>query len=69
MKMARMGTLVLFLFILSGCSQSDPEITEAEAETIVEQRHANSLGSVEIISMSYERCQYVDEWKNDENCE
>ena len=69
MKMVRMGTLVLFLFMLSGCAQSDPEIIEADAEAIVEQRHTNSFGTVEIISISYERGRYVVEWENEGNCE
>ena len=64
-----MGTLTILLFIVIGCFNSTPEITESEAEAIVEQRHANSFGTVEIISISYERGQYVVEWESVGNCE
>ncbi|MBT2569731.1 hypothetical protein [Planococcus sp. ISL-110] len=69
MKSTKSIVLITFFLILSGCSQSDPEITEAEAEAIVEQHHTNSFGTMEIISISYERGRYVVEWENDGNCE
>ena len=69
--MKNIGFITLFsiLLILSGCSNAEPVITESEAETIVEQRHANSFGTVEILSVSYERGRYVVEWKSEGNCE
>lgn len=69
MKKANIGILLTFLLIFSGCSNAEPEITESEAEAIVEQRHANSFGTVEIISISYERGRYVVKWENEGNCE
>ena len=69
MKSIKSIVLITFFLILSGCSQSDSEITEAEAEAIVEQRHANSFGTVEILAVSYEGGQYVVEWESEGNCE
>lgn len=69
MKKANIGILLTFLLIFSGCSNADPKITESEVETLVEQHHANSLGTVEITSVSYEHGQYVFERENEENCE
>ena len=69
MKNIGFSALFSLLLILSACSNTDPEITESEAEAIVEQRHANSFGTVEIIWISYEGGQYVIEWKNEGNCE
>ena len=69
MKRDSIGILLTFLLIFSGCSKTEPLITESEAETIVEQRHTNSFGTAEIISISYERGRYVVEWENEGNCE
>ena len=69
MKKANIGIFLTFLLLFSGCSNAEPEITESEAEAIVEQRHANSFGMVEIISVSYERGRYVVEWESEGNCE
>ena len=41
---------------------TDPLITKSETEAIVEQCHANSFDTVEIISINYER-------ENEGNCE
>ena len=69
MKKLNTGILLTFFLIFTGCSNAEPAITESEAEAIVEQRHTNSFGTVEIISTSYERGQYVVEWENEGNCE
>lgn len=69
MKKTSIGILLTFLLLFSGYSNAEPEITESEAEAIVEQRHENSFGTVEIISISYERGRYVVEWENKGNCE
>lgn len=69
MKNIGFSALLSIFLILSGCSNAEPEITESEAEAIVEQRHANSFGTVEIISISYERGRYVVEWESVGNCE
>ena len=69
MKNIGLSILILFLLIFAGCSNTNSEITEAEAESIVEQRHANSFGTVEILSVSYEDGQYVVEWESEGNCE
>ncbi|TWT05448.1 MULTISPECIES: hypothetical protein [unclassified Planococcus (in: firmicutes)] len=69
MKKTSIGIFLTFLLLFSGCSNAEPEITESEAEAIVEQRHTNSFGTVEIISISYERGRYVVEWENEGNCE
>lgn len=66
---ASISIFLIFFLLFSGCSNADPEITESEAETIVEQRHKNSFGTVKIISISYERSRYVVEWENEGNCE
>ena len=69
MKKVSIGILLVFLLLFSSCSNADPEITESEAEAIVEQHHANFFGTVEIISSSYERGRYVVKWENQGNCE
>lgn len=69
MRKTSIFILLTFLLIFTGCSNADPEITELEAKALVEQNHANSVGVVEIISVSYEHGQYVVEWENEENCE
>lgn len=69
MKKASITILLTFLLFFSGCSNTDPQITESEAEAIVEQRHANSFGTVEIISINYEHGRYVVEWESEGNCE
>lgn len=69
MKNISFITLFSILLILSGCSNAEPQITESEAEAIVEQHHTNSFGTVEIISISYEHGRYVVEWENEGNCE
>ncbi|RNF38882.1 hypothetical protein [Planococcus salinus] len=69
MKKISLSILIAFLLIFSGCSNAEPVITEPEAEAMVEQRHANSFGMVEIISTSYENGHYVVEWENEGNCE
>ena len=69
MKKLTIGILLTFLLIFSSCSNAEPAITESEAEAIVEQRHTNLFGTVEVISISYERGRYVVEWENEGNCE
>lgn len=69
MKKLNIGILLTFLLIFTGCSNAEPAITESEAEATVEQRHKNSFGTVEIISISYERGRYMVEWENEGNCE
>ncbi|WP_142830822.1 hypothetical protein [Planococcus soli] len=69
MKKTSIGTLLVFLLIFSGCSNTNPEITEAEAIELVQQSHEETFGTVDILSVSYENGRYIIEWKNKENCE
>lgn len=69
MKNSMVSLLMMCFLLLSGCSAADPMITEADARALVEQRHANSFGIVDIISIHYDGGQYVVEWQNKGNCE
>lgn len=69
MKISSLSILLICLFLLSGCSATDPTITENEAAALVEQHHTNSIGTVDTLSIDYENGQYIVEWENKENCE
>ncbi|ANU15228.1 hypothetical protein B481_1359 [Planococcus halocryophilus Or1] len=69
MKNSMITFLMMCLLLLSGCSVANPTITEAEARALVEQSHANSFETVDIISIRYDDGQYIVEWQNKGNCE
>ena len=69
MKTSSLSIILICLFLLSSCSPNDPTLTENEAATLVEQHHTNSIGTVDILSVSYENGQYIVEWENKKNCE
>lgn len=60
---------VLSLYILAGCQNANPKITEEEAEAIVNEKHTGAIGKVEIVSISHKRGKYIVEWENTDNCE
>ncbi|AIY04499.1 hypothetical protein Plano_0534 [Planococcus sp. PAMC 21323] len=69
MKTSSLSILLTCLLLFSGCSPTDPTVTENEAAALVEQHHINSIGTVDILSVGYESGQYIVEWENKENCE
>ncbi|WP_404346827.1 hypothetical protein LG311_14190 [Sutcliffiella horikoshii] len=64
---------VLLLLILSACGNSDSEITQVEAESIVLQHLIEDLNKdkdqIKIKSVSKSFGKYIVEWKIDESCE
>ncbi|PAV29713.1 hypothetical protein CIL05_10095 [Virgibacillus profundi] len=69
--MKRTGSVlfVLLLLILAACGNSDPEISQEQAESIVIERHSGDIGEIEIISVNHKWGKYIVEWGNEENCE
>lgn len=64
--------VLLFAFILSGCTNMNsntPEITEEEAKQIVIERQTGNYGEVKIKSVSHKNGEYIIDWENEENCE
>ncbi|WP_143039536.1 hypothetical protein [Planococcus faecalis] len=54
MKTSSLSILLTCLLLFSGCSPTNPTITENEAAALVEQLHTNSIGTVDILSVGYE---------------
>ena len=70
--MKKIGYIIVFvlvLFIASGCNDATPKITEEQAKSIVIEQHTNTIGEVEIISVTHKNNEYIIEWENKENCE
>jgi uncharacterized membrane protein YkoI len=72
MKKITIILVLLFAFLLSGCTSinsNTPEITKEEAKQIVVERHTGNIGEVKIKSVSHKNGEYIIEWENKENCE
>ncbi len=73
--MQKIGSMlpVLLLLILAACGNSDSEITQVEAESIVLQHLIEDLNKdkdqIKIKSVSQSFGKYIVEWKIDESCE
>ncbi|HAQ08407.1 MAG TPA: hypothetical protein DCR24_13145 [Bacillus bacterium] len=68
-KMGCIFVFLLFLFLASGCDNATPKITEEQAKSIVIEQHTNTIGEVEIKSVTHKNNEYIIEWENKENCE
>lgn len=71
-KMKKINVIIFFalsLYIVSGCQNTNPKITEEEAEVIIIEKHTGDIGEVEIVSISHKRGKYIVDWKNTDNCE
>ncbi len=70
--MKKIGCVVIFvllLFISNGCKNINPKITEEQAKSIVIEHHTNNNGTVDIISVTHKKNEYIIEWEKEENCE
>lgn len=70
--MRKFGSILMFsilLVIVSGCGGTNRSITEEQAKSIVIEHHTNSIGEVEILSITHKNNKYRIEWENKENCE
>jgi uncharacterized membrane protein YkoI len=67
--MKRIVTFVLLIFVVSGCLNSKPNISEEQAKSIVLKQHSGNIGKVETISVDHDNDEYKIKWNNKENCE
>ncbi|MGI8386951.1 hypothetical protein [Robertmurraya sp. P23] len=70
--MKKIGCVVIFvllLFISNGCKNINPKITEEQAKSIVIEHHTNNNGTVDIISVTHKKNEYIIVWEKEENCE
>ncbi|WP_404331985.1 hypothetical protein [Mesobacillus maritimus] len=70
--MKKFGSILLFILLLlisTSCGSTSPKITEEQAKSIVIEHHTDSIGEVEIISITHKNNKYRIEWENKENCE
>ena len=64
-----MGLIVVSLFIVTACNNSEPIISEEQAKSIVLDYHTGNNGEVKIISVNYENDGFIVKWEIEENCE
>ncbi|WKA59229.1 hypothetical protein QWY16_03485 [Planococcus shenhongbingii] len=60
---------LVLLFIMGGCTNAKPQITEEQAIQTVIDFHSHQIGKMEIQEVTHANHQYFIEWTNEENCE
>jgi uncharacterized membrane protein YkoI len=68
-KTKKLVVFAILIFVVSGCLNPKPKISEDQARTIVIKQHSGNIGKVEIISVNHENGEYKIKWDNKENCE
>ena len=68
--MKKVAILLLFVVLLmTACSQTESNISEDQAKSIVVDDHKGNNGEVKIISVSHKNNEYIIKWEIKENCE